>query len=650
MPIESELIPQEATQYLNNLEVERQQQGLIQARTEALGELLAWCNQWFEKSKAWRKASYEQDWELWRRNSDSMYDPNLAKKKKAWQSKAFVDLTPSHRETIQALLYKLVIGSRPILEVKAGPSGDPGQGEDVRDLILREMEKSRFEVAYNDIQEDSTTYGSGFCRIWHETRTDDRKIRQPIFEPVNPLNPMSVMRSLQGQQQVLGYQDVIQPVLIYKGVRIQHIPILDFFPDPKALAIKGNPMGYRFSSTYEEILKGAQEGYYLPEAAETLKDERSEEIDPDEKQLEKSDRGISDVQPERTAYGKKHMLVEIHARLPKKWVLVNGEPIDDPDKLIPARIIFHKKTVCAVEVNEDYEGEAPYLKLDYMRVNGRFYARGIPEMLKHPQNIVNEVVNQRLDEGNLVLNESYAVIEKALVNPKELTEAGPGQFIRLDAKVLGPNGDVKNAIMPLGKQDIKRNAGFGEVIEWERMAQERTSANRATLGTIGQVNDSALTLGGQQLLKEQAHEKFAYIGMVQEFSFLNEVFRAYWKLIYANIEPDDIVMALGLDRAMRFQLMSPEEIEKSYRYDPQGIFEMENRGVIQSRLQAIFQQFAMAPFVNPEAFFDKMVKGASIDPNTLKLTPEQQQQAMMLAQAQLAQQPKPEEKNGPRKS
>ena len=96
--------------------------------------------------------------------------------------------------------------------------------------------------------------------------------------------------------------------------------------------------------------------------------------------------------------------------------------------------------------------------------------------------------------------------------------------------------------------------------------------------------------------------------------------------------------------------MSPEEIEKSYRYDPQGIFEMENRGVIQSRLQAIFQQFAMAPFVNPEAFFDKMVKGASIDPNTLKLTPEQQQQAMMLAQAQLAQQPKPEEKNGPRKS
>src|SRR3990167_10378474 len=97
----------------------------MQARTEAIGELLAWCNQWFEKAKSWRKASYEDDWELWRRNSDSMYDPSLAKKKKAWQSKAFVDLTPSHRETIQALLYKLVIGSRPILEVKAGASGDP---------------------------------------------------------------------------------------------------------------------------------------------------------------------------------------------------------------------------------------------------------------------------------------------------------------------------------------------------------------------------------------------------------------------------------------------------------------------------------------------------------------------------------------------
>jgi hypothetical protein len=229
-----------------------------------------------------------------------------------------------------------------------------------------------------------------------------------------------------------------------------------------------------------------------------------------------------------------------------------------------------------------------------------------------------------------------AVIEKALLNPQEVMRGGPGVIARLDNTKLGPNGDVKNAFAIFDRPDIKRGAGFTEVYEWERIAQERTSANRATLGTSGQVRDANRTLGGQELLLEQSGEKFAYVGMVIEFAWLYELFRKTWKISYLNLTPQKVLEILGPERAARFRLLTPEEIESRYVYIPQGIFEQENRDKLFQSLQALWAQFSQAPWIDPLKVFEKQAKVLKIDPTDL-VVPEAQAVEIMAKAQMMAQ-------------
>lgn len=625
--IESSIIPQEALSVLSDFQAEQAQRAGQQARAIALAELLEWCNQWLEKAKNWRQQSYETKWLRWQRNADAEYDPEIAARKESWQSKVFVPVTPSHRETVHAALYRMFAGSRPPLEMHPRPGGDDQQAEDIRDLILREIEKSEFEGGLNSGLEESTIYGSSFFRMRWDNKLEDRKKRKPVFGDINPIDPAQVQQSMQSGPHITGYEDVIEPAIIYRGTRFEHLLIWDVFPDPKALRIEGNPIAYRFRLAYGEIVEGVKKGYYLPEAQAILAGTPTDEVEPQDKSLANSSRDIADVPVKRTEYAKTYETYELYARLPKKWVLVNGEEINDPEKLIPARIIFHKATVCAVELNESYDGEAPLIKLDYIPVAGQFYGRGVPEILKDIQEVISETVNQRIDNVALCLNKMFAVIEKALVDSKDLTSR-PGQAIRLNAKALGPNGDVRTAILPLDFGDVTRSS-YSDVLEFERYAQERSGANRTTMGTTGLVKDNNRTLGGQELAKQAAGEKFAWIGMVMEFVFLHKVFRKYWKLIYSNIDQEDIVAALGPERATAFRLMSPEDVELGYRYEPQGVFEMESKALSQAMLQSVRQQFAGLPWIDDMAFFDKIVKKGGEDPTTLKLSPEEMQQKLV---------------------
>jgi hypothetical protein len=626
----------EALAYLNQVAAEKNKQAEDTSRQAARELLLNWCVQWFDAASSWRKSSYEPDWVSFQRNADGRYDPLLAKQKKDWQSKAFVDLTPSHRETIHAELFRLVAGSRPLLDVTPRPGGDALIAECIRDLEVRELEKSQYEVQYNAQLEDKTTYGSGFMRYWYEHRYEDRLVKQPVFEPVN--NPAALWRKMTGQPVIVGQQEVMAQQCIYKGVRAQHVSVWDFFWDPKALKIEGATCAIRSHLTLQYILDQVSAGNFMPEAAVLLQQQASQDTTPPDKNLVEAERGISGSAPKREGNQKGWDCYELFSRLPQKFVyplLKQPLPITDAEKLVPARVIFTKNTVLAVEINRKYDGEAPILKDDYLPVAGRFMARGICEMLKNPQMVVNEVVNQRLDEGNLALQEGFAVIEKGLVNPDDLLAGGPGLVVRINQKAAGPNGDIRNAIFPLGRPDVKTNAGFAEVHEWERMAQERTSVNRAEHG-MSPLPGGAKTLGGMQMLKNSASAKFAFIAMLSEFSYLNRVFKFYWELIYQNLDPQGLVDAIGPEKAQYFLQafagLTPEQVENGYKYEPKGIFEREAKTEMQQRLAAIHEQFKGMPGLNDMAFFDQELKSWGMDPERLKIP--QAQMAFLQAKAE----------------
>ena len=605
-------------------------------RTQMLVDLLNFCNRFVEQSAEWRRASYETQWARWQRNADAVYDPDIAAKKESWQSKAFVPITPSHRESAAAQLYKTEVGPRPPLEVKArkGIVLDPqlDQAEIIRDLILREREKSRYEVERNPVIEDKTTYGSGFARMYFETKIEDRVKKVPDLEPINVFDPTSVMRAVSGQRQIIGYHDEIEPTVIYRGVRFDHISIWDVFPDPKAIKIKGSSIAHRYFTTLGEVLEGIQEGYYLPEA-DKLRDIASQEETPDDQKVVETDRGITDARVERTFQGKRLECFELFARLPKKWVLIDGQEIDDPDKLIPAIVRFHKDSVVSVIPNDSYDGEPHIYKDDYMPVAGQFYGRGIPEMLKDIQLIVNETVNQRLDTGSIALSQKFAVIEKAVVDPKDFEEN------RNVIKLKAPTGmnltDIKQVFgrVDMGQVD---KAAFVESQEFERWAQERTKVNRQTLSTAGQVKDANQTLGGMELVQAAAGELFAYIGMLSEFNFQYEITRAYWKEIYKNYNQEDYIMAIGPERAQFLIPMSPEEVENSYQYIPMGVYTMENKAMRQARLAQWDAQFGMMPWANRLAVAEAMLQATDEDPQRF-IIPEAQAVQIVQKAGEMAQ-------------
>ena len=608
-------------------------QEIVLDRDQMLKDLLDWCNNFVDKSAEWRRNSYENQWRVWQRNSDSTYDPEIAAKKEKWQSKAVWPITASHRENAQAQLFKTEVGPRPPLEVKARPGivqmGAVDQSENIRDLILREREKSRYELERNKVVEDKTTYGSGFARLRFETIYEERKVRVPQLEALDPNDPMSVQRHLSGQAQTIGYQEQMQEVVIYRGVRFEHLNIWDVFPDPRALTIKGNPIAYRYETTYGELVKGAQEGYYLPDCADKLKDYKSDEETPIDKKLVETDRKISESSVKRTEYGKRLRCYELEARLPKKWVLINGETIDDPEKLVPAVVRFHKACIVSVGLSEAYDGEPQIYKDDYLPVSGQFYGRGIPEMLKDVQLVSTETVNQRIDSGSIGLMQKFAVLDKYVVDPKDFEEGR--NVIRIKAPAGIDNVDVRQVLARLDMGSPDRSA-FVEPQEWERVAQDRTSVNRVTMGTSGQVKDANQTLGGMEMMKSSAGDKFYYIGLLSEFGFQHEVNRAYWKLIYANYNPEDVAMAIGPQRAQTFELLTPEQIENGYQYYPMGVLSMENKAMRQARLAQIDAQFGMMPYFNRLAVLKAELSSADEDPERFVIGEAEAQQIIMKAQ------------------
>ena len=588
----------------------------ILSRDAMLAELLAWANGWLKQSMDFRKNTYEPSWIKWQRASDSTYDPEVAAKKEKWQSKAVWPITASHRENAQAQLFKTEVGPRPPLEFKTrvelmppmpqmppGPDGmpvampkPPDHGEMIRDLVLREREKARYEIERNKVVEDKTTYGSGFMRAYFDINMDDRVLNEPIYE--RPFDsPGAALRAVAGQQQIVGYQKVVKSVPIYRGVRLEHIPVWDVFWDPKALKIQGSglPIAIRYHTTLGDIVKGVGAGYNIPESVLKLKDASPDEDTPEDKQQVEADRGIAQSDVPRPNYAKILRCYEMEARLPKKWVLIDGEPIDDPEKLIPAVIRFHASAVISVRVSSAYDGEPEVYKDDYIPVSGQFIGRGIPEMLKDVQLVSSETINQRLDAGAIAIRQRFAVIEKALVDPKDIDE--DRNVVRLKAPGGMALTDVKQVMGRLDMGTVSQ-AAFVEPQEWERIAQERTSITRMTLGTAGQVKDANETLGGQQLLLQATGDKLAFIGMLSEFGFQRDLNLKIFSLIYQNYEPQDYVDALGPEKASQLVLMTPEEIAQKFNYLPKGIFEMSNKAMRQARIADMTARYGTLPFWN----------------------------------------------------
>lgn len=591
-------------------------------------DLVSYVQDFYQKSWDWRSQRMHDRWNKCDYNFHGIYDKTRLSQKEQWQSSMFIDVTFQNIEIITSQIYKTVMAPRPPIQTEAGPAGDSLQARLIQDVVDYQLRKSDFDLAFYDALKEAVKYGSGFVKFYWK-RTEDVRIRRvPVTETPAEVVNAAPMSSLTGQTpmpapMIKQWNMMPVPVLMENHLQAEYVHIRDIFPEPNTTNWHNNI--HRAKLSYGEILSNIQKGIFLDVRSELQDLVEGEHFESDIQDV-KQTRGYIEVNRAVPRNEKRHTVWEMYSRIPRKWVQFDIDEGDEAEELVPAKVLVASgKSLLLSEVNAQFDGECPILKLDYIRT-GESYGKGVAEILFDDQDEINESGNLAIDNMNLIMNKMVAVIEAALVNPDQDLVSKPGAQIRLKNNV----DDVRKALMPVEFPDLARSF-FEHRFNLERMVQEKTGANRVTLGSSGLVKDTNQTLGGMELLKQMFNERVAAYGMVIESGFLLKAAERIYGLIYQNLtSPEDYRPILGDDpvdlgpqmtpmgpvpfrvpRYMAFAFVPPEEVGKSYRFKPMGVFSMENKVVKAAQFMDYAKFFAPVLNMSEAAKYAAELMGTS---------------------------------------
>lgn len=607
-------------------------------------ELLSYVQNFYHKSWDWRSTRMHERWNRCDRNFHAIYDPEKLAQKEPWQSTMFIDITFQNVEIIASQIFKTMMAPNPPIQTAAGPAGDELQARLIQDVVDYQLRKSNFQIAFYDALKEAVKYGSGFVKLYWDRKEDIRLRRMPIQQ-----TPLEVLQSAP-QEAILGQAPMPSPAI--KGFQMQpakvllrnhlcakYVHIRDIFPDPNTTTWDCGI--HRDKITYGEIVDFIKKGQFF-DVLDQLKDvTEGEKFEIDTSDI-LQERGYFEVHREKPRNEKRHTVWELTNDIPMKWIKFDMPDGDEAEQLVPAKVMVASSVaILSSEINAQFDGEWSVLKMDYIRT-GETYGKGIPEVLFDDQDEINESGNLGIDNMNLILNKMIGVIEAALVNPDQDLVSAPGRQVRLKASVVD---DVRKAIMPIEFPDLAHSF-FEHRFNIERMVQEKTGANRVTLGSSGIVKDSNQTLGGMELLKQMFNERVAAYGMVMEQDFILKVAERIYGLVYQNLQPEDLRPILGeslvqigeipsppppppppgmpslpqlppqphmVPRYMAFAFPPPEEVNNSYRFKPMGIFSLENKVIKSAQFMDWFKTFFPTGTIEPSeaAKYSAQIMGTS---------------------------------------
>lgn len=594
--------------------------GLIEQRKQ---EALSYVQNFYRKSWDWRSTRFHERWNRCDRNYHAIYDPSRAANKEPWQSQMFIDITFQNVEIITGQIYKTMMAPQPPIQTAAGPAGDELQARLIQDVVDYELRKSQFAVAFYDALKEAVKYGSGFVKLYWDRLEDMRLRRMPVTQSPQEVLQGAPPESLMGQAPlpqpgIKGFQMQPTQVLLKNQLCARYVHIRDVFPEPNT--VTWDKVIHRDKLSYGKILQYIQAGQFL-DVRDQLQDvTEGEKFEIDVQDI-KQERGYFEIHRDMPRNEKLHTIWELYNYIPRKWIQFDMPEGDEAEELVPGKMMVASGVaLLSSEINAQFDGECSLIKFDYIRT-GETYGKGIPEVLFDDQDEINESGNLGIDNMNLILNKMVVVLDNALVNPDQDLVSKPGGEIRLKGNVE----DVRKALMPLEFPDLARSF-FEHRFNLERMVQEKTGANRVTIGSSGQTKDSNQTLGGMELLKQMFNERVASYGMVIESNFFLRVAERIYGLIYQNLQPEDLKAILGeepvqigttpappppmpppgmpplpqlppqplmVPRYMAFAFPPPEVVANSYRFKPMGIFSLENKVIKSAQLMDWFKTFMM---------------------------------------------------------
>ncbi len=544
-------------------------------------EAVQFVKRFYRVAFDWRRKAYHDKWDKWERNYRSIYDPEIKAKKEPWQATMFVPYTVENVEVISASLCKIANSGPTPLGVRPREMGDELQAELNTSLIDYEVEKGDFVVNRYDVVKEATIFGSGFMKVVWEKKYDNRRLRRPKLKSIREAK-------MEGGRpgDYLGDEKIVENVPVFEGVKYQKVHIRDIFKEPNALTEER--FIHRDRVTYGELKRWADMGAVDKTSVDTLwryfeSDKFDEDISVVQYDLDKDDPALP-----RPDYDKRHTIWEYWGPIPRKWVDPKMKEDTEDQKKKAAELVAGRILVASGEFylacaeNEDPAMENPLLRMDYIRIS-QPYGLGVCQIMEGLQEEGNELRNLRVDNVNLIINKIFVVLEKVLVDAKDV-RSSPGAIIRIKGSSVD---DVKKAIMDMPISDVPISS-YRETAEIERQIQGATAANRMTTGTAGLHNDTNQTLGGMELLKQAAFDRFIIYAFLIGRQFDRHVARKTLELVYLNADdaliknilgeqPLEVLPGMIIPRWQAWKRIAPHQFNLYYDFVPTDIFGQENK-------------------------------------------------------------------------
>lgn len=577
-----------------------------------IDQLVNFVSNFYLTSYNWRETSgYHAKWDKYERNANAIYDPAIKAQKKPWQSCMFDPaITPTNVELTTNALTKVLSGKEKPLSVRPREMGDELQAELHSCILDYEVQRSNFVVADYDVKKEACIYGSGFMKLYWRKQMAPRRILKEVREGI--VEAAMKMRL----PRVVGYKEETEEVVIKDDPVCEKVHIRDLFLEPNSTGME-RVLHRNKNLTYGELLnlskqKNSQGKPVIdPDSvAELAFLKEGDKFDSDLATI-MADKGIDDPVLIRPDYDSKRTVWEYWGPLPMKWIDLDmpedtEEQQEKANKITPGKaLIASGKYFLASEVNPLQSMEPPFIQTDYIRTNGR-YGIGVAQLLEGIQDEDNEIRNLRADNVNLAMNKMFGVIEKFLVDPKDAVSS-PGGVWR-----FRPNTeDIRKVFMELEVSDVAISA-FRETGDLERKAQETVGNNRVTLGSAGQTKDTNQTLGGMELLRQSAFERFTMYAYIIGCTANVKVAKKLMELSYQSRDIESLKRILGsqpitgvlnvetgqfetVPKWAAYKRLPPHELELDYDFIFVDVFKAENKA---QKLGALtnFGQFLASVF------------------------------------------------------
>lgn len=560
-------------------------------------EAAKFVSDFYRKSFDWRNngsSSYHQKWDRWERNYHNIYDPGIRAKKEPWQSCMFVPYSVTNVEVITTSLFKLLFGKRESIRFDPREMGDELQAELHSDVLAYEMDMSGIIEESNKILKEIGIFGSAFMKVYWKKTEENRKMIEPVRRGFVGTAKSLMAGEIARPNDIIGMKQKEQRVTVEDDCRVECVHIRDIFLEPNSRSTD-RILHRQKNITYGELVRMSKMktagGNVLidKDSVAQLKNVRESDKFDEDTQVVQLELGNNDPTLVRTDYDKRHTCFEYWGPIPRKWIDLKMPESTDEDiaranEMVPGKILVASSNYyLASEENPNPIPKPPFVKFDYIDC-GQTYGKGICAIIEGLQEQGNEVTNLRIDNVALTMNKVVGVLEKHLRDTNEL-KWSPGAVIRIKGDIVD---DARKAIFPIemGTVDI---GGYRETTEIERQIQEATAANRVTIGSAGLKQDTNQTLGGMELLRQAAYDRFAVYAFLIGNKF-KEVASLIMSLSYQNSGPERNKQILGeipleilpnewVPRWQAYRPLPPHEIVKRYDLKIVDIFGMENRAM-----------------------------------------------------------------------